>query len=109
MKTVLFIGRWQPLHRGHKTLIQQAKNMGHRVVVGVRDTKRDKDNPFSYRKRKRMIKKAFNNVSVIKIPDKDCNLDVWVGRKVGYRVIKLPESVEQISGTRIRELMTVAE
>lgn len=111
MKTVLFIGRWQPLHSGHKSLVREALDMGYNVVIGVRDTKKDKDNPFGYRARRIMINRAFktSRVSVIRIPDKGCDLDIWVGRKVGYRVVKLAQSVEEISGTKIRELLREAE
>jgi len=29
----MFIGRWQPLHDGHKALFQQALNEGKNIIV----------------------------------------------------------------------------
>jgi adenylylsulfate kinase len=103
MRRILFIGRYQPLHAGHKALIQTALDEGHRAVIAIRDTKIGKDNPYSVEQRIEMIRQAFKcNVSVCTIPDID---EVWVGRDVGYRIIHLEEEIENISGTKIRELL----
>ncbi len=44
-KYSLFIGRYQPLHAGHIALIRSVLNEGKRVLVGIRETGIDKDNP----------------------------------------------------------------
>lgn len=98
----LFIGRWQPLHGGHIRLIETALKRNEPVVVAIRDTKRDKNNPYSVKQREGMIKSAFGDkVKIITIPDVK---KVCIGRDVGYEVVKLPYDVEKISGTKIREL-----
>ena len=33
----LFIGRWQPLHLGHKELFRQVINEGGKVCVAIRE------------------------------------------------------------------------
>ena len=102
MKYSLFIGRWQPLHEGHKKLIRTVLDEGKNVCVAIRDTEVDKDNPFTTEEREQMILDAFPHVKVIIIPDIE---EVVYGRKVGWgiREIRLDEDVEKISGTSIRE------
>lgn len=107
MKTILFVGRWQPFHDGHKVLLMEAAKKGYHVVVGIRDTLRNGDNPFSYWWRKRRIMKLMGeNVSAfVRIPDPDCDLEVWIGRDVGYKVVRLDKNIEDMSGTEIRKLL----
>lgn len=102
----LFIGRWQPFHDGHKALIETALKRGKSVVVAIRDTEISEKNPYSAYERRLMIREALkeygDRVEIIKIPDID---EVLYGREVGYKVeqISLPEEIEAISGTKIRE------
>lgn len=107
MKTVLYIGRWQPFHEGHKALIMEAVKQGYHVIVGIRDTLRNKANPYSYGRRKRRIAKEMGDqvAGYIRVPDPGCDLEVWIGRKVGYKVVQLTEDLESISGTEIRQEM----
>lgn len=113
MKTYLYIGRYQPLHKNHVRILQKAIDDGGRLLVGLRITKQDKDNPFSYEQRRDMLREKFGNaVRTIPIPDPDCDLCVRIGRKVGYEVVLLEEETEEYlakgmgpSGTKIREQM----
>ncbi len=43
----LFIGRWQPLHEGHKALFRQVINEGRKVLVAIRTVEPDEKNPFT--------------------------------------------------------------
>lgn len=100
----LFIGRYQPFHKGHKTLIETELKKGNPVLIAVRDTKKSDKNPYSYMKRKKMIKKELKDwkkVEIMKIPD---IAKVCYGRGVGYKIVKisLPEEIEKISATEIR-------
>ena len=47
MKRALFIGRWQPLHPGHKWLFNQKLNQGIPILIAVRDTPVNDTNPFT--------------------------------------------------------------
>jgi len=104
----LFIGRWQPFHKGHKKLIESVLNEGKNVLVAIRDTEISKDDPFTIKQRKKMIHKSLKNwgdkVKIIVIPDIS---EVCYGRKVGWgiREIKLSDDIEEISGTKIRDNM----
>ena len=101
--TDLIIGRFQPLHDGHIALIESSLNKGNKVVIGIRNTKTDEDNPYSVDERISMIESVFGKrVDTIEIPDPGCELTVIVGRKVGYDVRRMPEPLERVSGTAIR-------
>lgn len=108
MKYSLFIGRWQPFHPGHKALMEVVLKEGKNVLIAIRDTKMDKDNPFTVKERKKKIRKAMaeygDRVKIITIPD---ITEVCYGRGVGYdiRNIKLDPSIENISATKIRAAM----
>ena len=98
---ILIVGRWQVphLHAGHVALIENGLSRGD-VVVGIRDTKRDDKNPYSYRHRRRIIRDVFEgSVKIMRFPDIS---EVLVGRDVGYTVAKFDESIEAISGTAMR-------
>lgn len=106
----LFIGRWQPLHEGHKQLFRQVINEGGKVCVAIRDVEVDEKNPFTphdimlniFKHMKEEIKSA--KLKVIVIPD-ICSVEF--GRGVGYDIVEHipPQEVADISATKIREQM----
>lgn len=106
----LFIGRWQPLHEGHKQLFRQVINEGGRVCVAIRDVEVDEKNPFTSNQIMSNIgeqmKKEMESgkLKVIVIPD-ICSVEF--GRGVGYDIIEHvpPQEVADISATKIREQM----
>ncbi|MBV0925512.1 adenylyl-sulfate kinase [Halomicroarcula limicola] len=98
----LFVGRWQPLHDGHRTIIDSAADNGKDVVIGIRDTELSEKNPLTAKERKELIDEVYGdhpNVESTIIPDVDT---VAIGRDVGYTVVSVPEEVAQISGTDTR-------
>ena len=106
----LFIGRWQPLHTGHKELFRQVISEGGKVCVAVRDGEVNEKNPFSPFQ---VMDTIFNEMQaeveagtlkVIIIPD-ICSVEF--GRGVGYDIIEHipPPEVAEISATKIREQM----
>jgi cytidyltransferase-like protein len=106
----LFIGRWQPLHLGHKQLFQQVIDEGGNVLIGIRDIKPDEKNPFTAAEVYVNITDEYKEliqagrVKVMKMPD-ICS--VSFGRGVGYDIIEYipPTEVADISATKIREEM----
>ena len=100
----LFIGRWQPFHKGHKALIDTVLGEGEKVLIAIRETEIDHKNPYSVEERIEMIREIYpdeKRVRIIHIPDiKGVNY----GRNVGYQIreIRLHEDIEKISGTEIR-------
>tara|TARA_B100000287_G_C20378673_1_gene680636 strand:- start:217 stop:555 length:339 start_codon:yes stop_codon:yes gene_type:complete len=108
MKYSLFIGRWQPWHKGHRWLIDQRLNNGLNVCIAIRDMEPDKNNPFTPDEVKENIEKELaqlisdGRVKVIIIPDIE---SVNYGRGVGYEIIEHvpPQKIGEISATKIRE------
>lgn len=106
----LFIGRWQPLHEGHKKLFQRVLDEGGNVLIGIRDVEPDEKNPFSAHEvfvkitdeYKELMK--IGRVKVMKLPD-ICSVEF--GRGVGYDIIEHipPTEIAEISATKIREEM----
>lgn len=99
----LFIGRWQPLHDGHRTIIDSAADNGKEVVIAIRDTELSEKNPLTAQERQELIEEVYedySNVETMIIPNIDT---VAIGREVGYSVVEVPEEVAEISGTETRE------
>ena len=104
MKRALFIGRWQPFHKGHRWLVDQKLKEGIPCTVAIRDIEPDEKNPFTVDETMMMLAEAFDgeNVKIIKIDDIE---SVNYGRGVGYDIIEHvpPDDIERISATEIRE------
>tara|TARA_X000000368_G_scaffold367090_1_gene314214 strand:+ start:935 stop:1267 length:333 start_codon:yes stop_codon:yes gene_type:complete len=110
MKYSLFIGRWQPWHKGHRWLIDQRLNEGKNVCIAIRDMAPDKNNPFAPKEVLINIQKELQDlgdrVKVIIIPDIE---SINYGRGVGYGIIEHvpPQDVGEISATKIRKKMNL--
>ncbi len=106
----LFIGRWQPLHLGHKALFRQVINEGGKVCVAIRDVEVNDKNPFTPHQIMLNIAEEMKTeieagkLKVIVIPD-ICSVEF--GRGVGYDIIEHipPQEIHDISATKIREQM----
>jgi nicotinamide mononucleotide adenylyltransferase len=108
MKYSMFVGRWQPWHKGHRWLIDQRLNLGFNVCIAIRETDQDDSNPFSPEEVKDNIEKELSSlvkskrVRVVIIPDIE---SVNYGRGVGYDIIEHipPKDIGKISATEIRK------
>ena len=104
----MFVGRWQPLHKGHQELFKQAMNEGKNVLICIRDVEPDEKNPFTAEEVKNNISSFYSQeciggkIRVIIIPD-ICSIEF--GRGVGYDIIEHipPTEIGEISATKIRE------
>jgi cytidyltransferase-like protein len=104
----MFIGRWQPLHKGHQELFQQAMNEGKDILICIRDIQPDEKNPYTAKQVESMIITHYytecveRKVKVMIIPD-ICSVEF--GRGVGYDIIEHlpPLEIADISATKIRE------
>jgi adenylylsulfate kinase len=105
-KRAIFIGRYQPYHNGHTSLIKQKLNCGVPVLIMVRDIEPDNKNPFTTEQTVLMIEKYHaskgDDVKVMVIPDIE---SVNYGRGVGYEINEFTptEEIAFISATKIRE------
>lgn len=70
-KVGVVLGRFQMLHKGHISLIDESLSLAEKTVVliGSSDKKRTLDNPFSFEERKEMIKSIRPDVIVLPIYD----------------------------------------
>jgi nicotinamide-nucleotide adenylyltransferase len=72
----LFIGRFQPLHLGHLSLLQQLSNQYEMIIIGIGSSQyhNTADNPFSEDERIQMITQSLEAVGIhtyriVTIPD----------------------------------------
>jgi len=104
--TALFIGRYQPFHEGHKTLILEGLKRVGQVCIAVRDTQgTNAKNPLPFAQVRARIEHALRphegRVEIIQVPNIS---HVFYGRDVGYIIerIELDQSIEAISATEFR-------
>ncbi len=104
--TAQMLGRFQPFHKGHIALFEKILLTAGQVIIYVKDVHRIGDNPFSFKKIKKMIfsklDKDYKNRYQVKLAPNISH--ICYGRKVGYKIkhINLPTKVRKISGTKIR-------
>lgn len=100
-KYILLIGRWSPFHKGHKYIVDTFINNGKPVCIAIRESEEE----YSVSERMLMIQAVYKDkvdeglVKIISIPDIE---GVAVGRSVGYYLVKVPEEIREVSGTKIR-------
>lgn len=79
---LVFIGRFQPFHNGHKAIVDAALEKAKEViiVVGSSFAARNIRNPFTFEERKAMIKAEFpqDNVKVVPVVDYPYDDNKWV-------------------------------
>ncbi len=78
MKTALFIGRFQPWHRGHYSVLEDLVRSGFQqciIGIGSAQYQGTKDNPMSYEQRRRCIEKVLQarplplTITIVALPD----------------------------------------
>jgi cytidyltransferase-like protein len=106
----MFIGRWQPLHPGHKEMFNQAISEGKKPLICIRDVEPNDKNPWTSQEVLMNVSNELKDlveggkVKIIIIPDIS---SVEFGRGVGYDIIERipPQEIHDISATKIREQM----
>lgn len=108
--TGLMIGRFQPWHKGHRTLFEKILKKEGQVCIVVRDTQgtSDKD-PLDAATVVTNIhhdleEDYYGKYTIYVLPN---ITGVYYGRDVGYKVeqLKLDDEIEAISATKIRKEM----
>ncbi len=98
----IFIGRFQPLHKGHETIIStmlSSEDFGL-VIVGSADSSKNILNPFSYDERLQMInafahESGFTNLSIRPMIDYKYQDHLWLKEiklKISNFIIALKDS-----------------
>lgn len=111
-KYAIFVGRYQPLHEGHKYLFRKKIEEGVPVFVWVRHTPKDEKNPFN---QQQVLEQFMSDEETKKWLDDQMMLvgglpdveGIYYGRDVGYKVeqLEVPQEIADISATKIREEM----
>ena len=109
--TVQMMGRYQPWHGGHRELFKKSVIKTGQVAIFVRIMPVNDKNPLEFDEVKEMIIEDLtkHNITIDKeyvIMQVPNIVDITYGRDVGYSITleRLPDEVEQISATKIREL-----
>lgn len=77
MQYGIIIGRFQPLHLGHQTIINEIINDGLQPIVLIGSSnKKDVKNPLSYVQRARLIQMVYPAIITLPLPDRTFN-GVW--------------------------------
>jgi adenylylsulfate kinase len=103
---LMFIGRWNPFHDGHKHIIL-TKMKEHKfekpALILVRTTSYDTPTLQRADEVAKWLEENNYKGAVVIIPDIK---GVYYGRSVGYEVqeIEVSKEIAEISGTKIREL-----
>jgi cytidyltransferase-like protein len=106
----MYIGRWQPFHKGHRWLIDQRLNEGKNILICIRDIAPDEKNPWTAEEVTANLNKVLKDlieegrVRIITIPDIE---SINIGRGVGYDIIEHipPNKIKEVSATNIRKKM----
>lgn len=105
--TALLIGRYQPFHIGHKTLVAESIKRSGQCCIALRDVGGiDDSNPYDFEKVKAEIYAACaefgNKIKVVELPN---ITDVFYGRGVGYNIeqLELSKELQEVSATKIRD------
>jgi len=118
----LFIGRFQPLHRGHTYIMQKALEEVDHLIVGIGSAERShtSDDPFTAGERVEMVLRASEELGitdrVIPLPVRDMDrYAIWVAHVVSlvphfdvvYSNNPLTSSLFRDSGYEVRETAMV--
>ncbi len=106
----MFIGRWQPWHKGHRWLIDQRLNEGKNVWIAIRDVEPNENQPWTPQEVMENLENELSDlinegrIFISIIPDIE---SVNYGRGVGYEIIEHvpPQSIKEVSATNIRAEM----
>jgi len=107
--TAQMLGRWQPFHDGQYALFEEIIKKTGQVCIQIRDVQGVGDNPFDFETVKKNIEEKLNpkyknRFKIMLVPN---ITNISYGRGVVYKIeeVILPEKIQQISATKIRDKM----
>ena len=100
---LVFIGRFQPLHRGHQEVIERALSLSERVLVlvGSANQARSTRNPFTYEERAKLITDIYPDVITRPLQDHTYNDTAWIMEvQENVKEVLLPKDSWQPNGLK---------
>jgi len=95
---LVFIGRFQPFHNGHKAVIEAALEQAKEVVVVVGSSfaARNIRNPFTFQERKAMIEAVFptDRVKIVPVSDYPYDDNKWINSIMRIVESTVPHAVD---------------
>lgn len=71
MDRVLYLGRFQPFHKGHHHVVSRLKEENDLVVgIGSSDRHHEEENPLNFFERYRVLKNCFPRLEIVAVPDR---------------------------------------
>jgi bifunctional NMN adenylyltransferase/nudix hydrolase len=100
MKLAVIIGRFQPFHIGHLSLINKAQEEADKVLILIGSSKQlpDFKNPFSYEERLAMLRSTLledDKRFIRPLPDEEHDAD-WIANVIG-EVIAIEEDPTEVA------------
>lgn len=106
--TTQLLGRWQPWHDGHQSLLERALEKTGQVCIQIRDMPTDENNPFSPIEVKNNLEMQLaayaGKIRIMIVPN---IMHITYGRGVGYKIEQevFDDATHEISATKIRAKM----
>ncbi len=139
MRRALFVGRFQPFHSGHLTVLERMRRDGIEeivIVIGSAQYSHTKGDPFTINERKEIVESVLKDIgvkySIVAINDVNSD-SIWMSNvkrltpkfdiiyangsikklfeNEGYRVIKtlMERDEARISGGKVRDMIAVGD
>ncbi len=87
--TIVFIGRFQPVHNAHLNIMKRANNLAKRVIIIIGSVNQPRSiiNPFTFEERSQMIRQLWydhvgdlSKLVILSVEDSSYNDQIWTVR-----------------------------
>lgn len=94
----IFVGRFQPFHKGHSFIISKMKNPVVLIVKGAKSSEDKTKNPLSFEQQRDLIHSVHPNVPVFETPSAFLPAVVAFLKEKGYTATKAFAGADRITG-----------
>lgn len=106
MVKAAFLGRFQPLHQGHKKVLEACRDQYDEVelIIGSAEESRTQKNPLNAEEREEVIRECFPDIEILHLEDEETDTDGnrrWAEKLEG----KLDASVLLTRNELVKELI----
>ncbi len=94
----LFLGRMQPVHKGHVSIIKKMRNPIVAVVKGAKTSQDKVKNPLDADQQIKMLKKVVPGVEIVVVPNGYLPEIIDLQRRAGNEVVNVYAGADRIKG-----------